>query len=405
MADGAFQNVRVIEFGHAIAVPACCAILADWGADVIRVEFPQGGDQTRGVFALEQVVLADSDPRIWYEQINRNKRATAIDLRTDSGRKVLHKLVEHADVFATNYRVALLDEVGADYETLSRINPKLVYALFTGYGTAGPDKDEPGFDYTAFWARSGIMDRVSEPGAAPRPVRPGLGDNLSSGYVVSAISAALFCRERTGLGQKVELSLYQVSVWGMNWDIEPALQLGQEINRTDRTKVNNPLWNCYRTKDDHWIQIVMIQTDRYFPVFCKAVGRDDWLNDSKFDSHEKRMQQNMTLIPMMDELFASKTKQEWIETFRGHDVVYGFASSPLDVVKDPQAWANEFFVEVDHPLTGRIKYVASPVRFSKTPACVRSCAPELGQHTEEVLLEHDYTWDDISELKRQGAIL
>ena len=405
MTQGAFQGVKVIEFGHFLLVPMATAILADLGADVIKIENPKGGEPARFPIPVENVAPPANFPYLWFHEFNRGKRDIALDVNKDRGREVLYRLVEGADVFATNFDPRFVERAKADYDALSKINPKLIYCQCTGYGALGPDRDKPGFDYAAFWARSGIMDRVSEPGAAPRPQRPGLGDNLCSVAIAGAIGSALFVRERTGIGQKVELNLYQFGVWGIMFDIIAALHIGEQIRQTDRRNVSNAMWNTYQTKDGRWVILVMPQSDRWWPQFCQAMGRPEWEKDPRFDTHMKRMEHNLTLIPMVEEIMASKTSAEWDEIIKQYDLVGATIQTPVEVVKDPQAWENDFFTEIEHSSGVKVKLLQTPIKFSKTPAAVRSVAPELGQLTEEILLEFDYTWDEIGELKSQGIIL
>ncbi|MBM3132016.1 MAG: CoA transferase, partial [Chloroflexi bacterium] len=200
-----------------------------------------------------------------------------------------------------------------------------------------------------------------------------------------------------------DLSLFHVGVWGLGFDIEAALHFGREMSRTDRRLVPNPIWNVYRTKDARWVQFVMAQTDMYWPAFCKAIARPEWV--PQYDSHEKRIQASRVLIPLIEEVMVTKTYAEWDAILKNHGVIYGVVQSPLDVIRDPQASANHFFKEIEHPVTGKFTCIQSPIKFSKTPASVRTAAPSLGQHTEEVLLESGYTWDDIGAFKSQGAIL
>jgi crotonobetainyl-CoA:carnitine CoA-transferase CaiB-like acyl-CoA transferase len=404
LLDGALEGVKVIEFGHFVFVPAATAILADWGADVIKIENPTGGDPARFPQSVEDWVPPPG-VGLGLESFNRNKRSLALDVTKERGKEVLHKLVQSADVFATNFDSRAIEKAKADYDTLREVNPRLIYCQCTGYGTRGPDRYKPGFDYAAFWARSGIMDRISAPGAEPRPLRTALGDSLASPAVAGAIAVAMFARERTEIGQKIEFSLYHFGVWGLTYDIQAALVTGKQIRQTNRRNVSNALWNCYQAKDGKWLVLIMPQTDRYWSRFCQAIGRPEWEKHPRFDSHQKRMRENLTLIPAVEEIIATKTAAEWEEISKEYDLVLGRVQTPLEVTNDPQAWENDFFSEIDHPRLGPFKLIQSPIKFSKTPATIRSAAPELGQHTEEVLLELGYAWDDIAELKRKGTIL
>ena len=406
MSKGILDGVKVVEFGHFLLVPTATVILGDWGADIIKVEnFKTGGDPQRFPSAIEgQPPPDDIKPSMWFHYFNRNKRSIGLDLTTDRGREVLYKLVEEADVFSTNFDPRAIDKLKADYDTLSQVNPQIIYCQCTGYGTAGPDKDKPGFDYAAWWARSGMMDRIAEPGVAPRPNRPGMGDNLCSPGIAGAIAAALYCREKTGVAQKIEMSLYHMAVWGLQYDIGTALHQGVNLNQTNRNAVTNALWNCYLTKDEKWLMLVMPQTDRYWSSFCQAIGKPEWKDDDRFDSHIKRMDQNLTLIPAIEEIIATRTALEWESVAQELDLVLGRIQTPLEVANDPQAWENNFFTEMEYAPGVTFKAINSPINFSKTPAEIRCIGPELGQNTEEILAELDYSWDDITVMKNDGVI-
>jgi formyl-CoA transferase len=291
-----------------------------------------------------------------------------------------------------------------DYETLDRLNSKLIYAALTGYGDAGTDSDKPGYDYTAFWSRGGLMAKLGSPDGVPPSHRPGIGDSITSMCITSGILAALLARERTGRGQKVSFSLYQTAVWVMNQDIQVALYKREEIPNIDRRKAKNPIWNSYQTSDGRWMQLAMMQSERFWPDFCRAIGRPELQNDSRFDSDDKRERNNELLISILNEVFAGKSLREWIGILDGHGLVSSMAQTISEITNDPQAAENGFFAKLDHPNAGEIRLVASPVKFSGTEASVKGPAPEVGQHTEEILLEAGYTWDDITRLKDEGGI-
>lgn len=404
---GALGGIKVIEMGHVVAVPSAGALLADWGAEVIKVE-PLSGDMLRG---LESFMGVSRRKKFDYgeihwevEYLNRGKKSLAVDLRHDSGKEIIYKLVKGSDVFISNYEVNVLKKLKMDYPTLSQINPKLIYGVLTGYGPVGPDKDERGFDYSAAWARSGMQYLIGEPGYPPPTQRPGLMDRVTGGYVVAGILASLLYRERTGKGQELDFSLYHSGVWTIATDIQGVL-MGLPAPKNDRLKAPNALWNYYRTKDDKWFMLAMLQSDLYWPAFCYAIERPGLEKQSKFSTRLAREQYCEELVHILDEIFATKSMAEWEKSFKEHNLIYGRIQTAEEVVNDPQALANEFFVEIQHPTCGRFKLVATPVKFHGTPASIKGPAPEVGQHTEEILLELGYTWDDIVMLKEQGVII
>ncbi|MEE9436799.1 MAG: CoA transferase [Candidatus Adiutricales bacterium] len=399
---GILEGLKVIDMGHFVAVPSAGAMLADWGADVLKIE-PIDGDAQRSFINL-LLKFTGATVNWRFEIHNRNKKSMALNLKTEAGRDILYKLVKNADVFMTNYEQTAIKKLKMDYPVLSRINPGLIYAFITGYGTVGPDKDERGFDFAAAWARTGIQYLMTEPGSSPPNQRGGMMDRTVGTQMVAGICAALYNREKTGNGQELELSLYHSGVWTLAADLQVALG-GVPLNQNDRKSVINPLWNNYQTRDGRWLQLAMLQSDLSWPGFCRALERLELENDPRFKSLEDRGENCAALIGILDEVFAIKDRAEWEDRLKKYDCIFGRIESPEEVINDPQAQANGFFSDVEHPEAGKVKYVTTPVKFSQNPAAIKTASPELGQHTEEILLELGYSWDYIVELKDQGAII
>lgn len=401
---GILEGIKIIDMGHFVAVPSAGAVFADWGADVLKVE-PLTGEPQRAVVTITATVQMEGGGVGWrFEVHNRNKKSLAVDLTRESGREILYKLVKRSDVFMSNYEIGSLKRLKMDYATLSKLNPGLIYAVLTGYGTVGPDKDERGFDFTAAWARSGIQYLLREPGSPPPQQRGGMMDRTVGMHMVAGILAALVHRDRTGEGQELEFSLYHSAVWTLAADLQVALG-GQPLIIHDRTKARSPLVNTYRSQDGQWFQLAMLQADLHWSGFCRAIERPELENDPRFNTLETRAVNCEELVRILDEIFAARTMQEWARRFRENGCIYGRIQTPEEVLTDPQAIANDFFAEIEHPAVGKTKLVTTPVKFRQNPASVRTAAPEVGQHTEEILLDLGYEWDDIARLKEERAII
>lgn len=403
--SGPCEGIKVVEFGHWVAIPSACAILSDWGAEVIKVEDPGVGDALRGVRSLEGVSVTVRGIHSLFQDMNRGKRSIAINLRHPKGREIMHTLVQKADVFATNFQSSTFKKFEMDYSSLSKLNPQLIYASLGGYGEKGPDRDKPGFDYSAFWARSGCQSKLAWRGKPPSPQRPGMGDNIASMLIAGAIAAALFARSRSGVGQKLSFSLYHTGAWVLSNDISHALLSGEEIPNYMREEPKNPLWNVYETKDGRWLQLVIIQSDRYWSTFCKVMGKEYLEHDPRYKDSLQRDENTESLTKLISDVFRTRDLAEWEKTFDENGLVCSRVQTITDVVNDPQARENNFFTEIAHPVAGRIKLINSPAIFEGTPASIKSVAPEHGQHTEEVLLELGYGWDELTDFKEQKVIL
>ena len=406
--EGLLEGIKVVDMGHVVAVPATGRILSDWGADVIKIE-PLFGDLLRGwtrnggVDKLLQ--YQGGEVHFQFEALNTGKKSIALDLRQDSGRAILNKIVEKSDIFISNYEMESLKKLKADFQTLSKVNPMLIYAVLTGYGSVGPDRNDRGFDMSAGWARSGIQYMLaSDFGGSPPPQRPGQIDMTASIHILSGVLAALIHRQKTGKGQALELSLYHCGVWMTINDIQAAL-MGNSNPRSDRTKAAIPLVNTYRTRDGKWFQFNMSQSALQWPGFCRAIERPELENDPRFKDVLDREKNCKELIRIIDEILSTKNRDEWRIRFKQCDCICGLIQSPEEVVADPQALENDFFTEIDHPVAGRLKIVNTPVRFHQNPSVTKGPAPQVGQHTEEILLELGYRWDDINNLKDQKVIL
>ena len=405
--EGLLAGVAVVDMGHVVAVPAAGRILSDWGADVVKVE-PLSGEifrgWTRNAGVDKLLQCKGGEVHYHFESLNTGKRAIALDLRQESGREILYKLIKKSDIFMSNYEMNVIKKLKVEYNTLRRFNPKLIYAFLTGYGSVGPDKDERGFDLSAGWARSGAQYMSAlEPEGTPPPQRLGLIDMAASMNMISGILAALYHREKTGKGQELELSLYHSAVWSTINDIQSAL-MGFPNSRINRTKQANPLVNIYRTRDNKWFQFNMSQSALQWPDFCRAIERPELEEDPRFNDMLARERNCEELIRIIDEVLATKDRSDWRKRFKENNCICGLVQSPEEVVADAQALANDFFVEIDHPVAGRLKLVNTPVRFHQNPALPKGPAPQIGQHTEEILLELGYDWDDIVRLKDEKAI-
>jgi len=404
--SGVLDGVKVVSMELMEATPAASVWLADWGADVIKVE-PLTGDQFRGTPGARVggawVKLRDGvqvNPR--FELLNRNKKSIAVDLKQQAGRDIVYSLVKQADVFMSNNELSALERLKMDYDTLRAINPGIVYAFVNAYGTEGPDKDGPGYDRVSAWARAGFQYTIGEPGAIPPSQRSGMMDRTVAPHLVAGVLAALLHRQKTGQGQKLGISLYHSAVWTIGGDVQMALT-GDPLPRDDRTKAANPLWSSYRTRDGRWLCLGMLRPEPYWSPFCKAIGRPELERDPRFIDSERRRQNCQELVRILDELFAAKDVAEWEKSCREYNLIYSRVQSPSEVATDPQALANDFFVDLHHP-AGPMKVIASPVKFFQDPASVRTPAPELGHDTVEVLSGLGFSRDDVDRMREQKVI-
>jgi crotonobetainyl-CoA:carnitine CoA-transferase CaiB-like acyl-CoA transferase len=392
------QGVKVLELGMWVAGPAGAGILGDWGADVLKIEPPEG-DPFR---ALLSGIVEDVNPP--FELDNRNKRSIGLDLSVEEGRALAAELVDGADVFVTNARPGALARAGLDHATVSARNPRLVYAHVTGYGLTGDDADRAAYDVGAFWSRAGVAAALT-PDGSPLPYqRGGMGDHMAGLAAAGAVSAALFARERTGTGQLVSVSLLRIGMYMLGWDINMSLRLGVPTLPMSVAAPPNPLITAYDTGDGRRFWMLGLQADRHWPDVLRAVGRPEWAEDPRFDTMMARFQHAAELVAALNEIFATRPLDDWAEIFDREDVWWAPVQHAHDVIVDPQARAAGGFVSVPTEEGDPVEMVATPVDFAGTPWSPRSVAPEFAQHTEEVLLELGYDWDRIIELKDLGAI-
>ena len=399
---GPLDGVKVVEITMFQQGPVAGMRLGDLGADVIKVE-PKTGDPGRGMMRIVGADTGLKGRNYYFESNNRNKRSIVLDLRTEKGLEIFLKLIDRADVFLTNMSIEAPQRMGIGPEALLKRNPRLIYTHASGWGRKGPDANELSFDYTGI-ARSGTMMMCGERGGPPGTLIPGIGDEHGGLMCAWAVTAALYARERTGKGQLVDTSLMGslIALHGVNF-AAPGV-LGQEFPRLLRSEAGNPIYNHYKCKDDKWIVIAHLQPDRYWPNVCKAMGIEELERDPKFSTIEARHDNGKELVSILDKQFATKTRDEWMKIFKKENVIHTPIQSASEVFQDPQALANDYIVPVDHPVWGKIKMLGFPWAFHETPASVKREAPELGQHTEEILLELDYSWDDIANLKSEEVI-
>ncbi len=402
MDHEAFSGVKVVELAQWVFVPVAGALLADWGADVVRIERIEG-DPYRAL-ATQGIGTDRGGVNLSVALANRGKRSIALDLRADAGRQVLHELLADADVLLTNLRPGALERLGLDADTVRERWPSLVYARGHGFGMRGPDADQPGYDASAFWARGGLAYVLTPPERDyPISQRGAMGDRNGAMALAFGIAAALLKRHRTGEGSVVDVSLLATAMWTLSSDLLAALNDGEVTRVPGRGPQPNPVVGSYRTSDGRHVQLVFLESDRYWAAFCRAIGRDDMVDDPRFVDLAARREHSAACVAELDAVFARRTLAQWKEVLGRLDAPWAPMQAVEELVDDPQVVANGYVGEVrlDDGTTYRLPAV--PVQFDGEGPPLRR-APEHGEHTEAVLLELGYDWDRIIELKDAGAI-
>ena len=398
-------GIRVVEMGLWVAGPAAGGILADWGAEVVKIEMP-GGDPMRKLFGALSGSKEERCPP--FDLYNRGKKSIALDVNHADGIALVQKLVASADVFVTNMRPQFLQRVGLDHATLIAQYPRLVYASLTAYGLEGPDRDAPGYDMAAFSGRSGLAERATPPGAAPPILPGGLGDNVTAITIVAGIMGALFHRERSGQGQLVSTSLLRTGIYSIGMDVATRVGLGRAAPPPPRTKPQNPLMNTYCAGDGKWFWLVGAESERHWPGIVAALGDSALLQDARFATPRERRRNAQALVAAMDVLTARHTRAQWAAIFRGHDVWWAPINSVDDLLQDPQVLASGAFIHVPVP-EGQARPesfngIATPVDFGLTPAGPAGAPPAIGADADALLGALGVGSDELQRLRNAGVL-
>jgi len=403
MSEAAFEGVRVVELAQWVFVPVAGALLADWGAEVVHVE-PIEGDPYRGL--ITQGIGAErGGVNLSLALANRGKRSVALDIRHDEGNAVLHKMIESADVFLTSVRPGALQRAGLGAEELTSRYPGLVYARGHGYGARGPDADQAGYDATAFWARGGMAHMLTPPEREyPIGQRGAMGDRNGALALAFGIAAALLKRTKTGAGSVVDVSLLSTAMWTLSSDLLAALGGDEPKASSGRGPLVNPLVGSYRTKDGRHISLVFLQPDRYWPDFCRVIGRPELADDARFADMASRRENAEACVAELDREFATRTFEEWKTVLARLDAPWAPVQSVAELLDDPQVVANGYIGDVVVDGETAYRLPAVPVQLDGRPPPLRR-APEHGEDTEALLLEAGYGWEQITALKESGVIL
>jgi crotonobetainyl-CoA:carnitine CoA-transferase CaiB-like acyl-CoA transferase len=399
------DGIRVLEVASWTYVPVAGAVLAEWGADVIKVENPEGGDPQRGLVTAG-LVPAGGVAHM-FELPNRGKRSVGINLASPEGREVLLQLAARCDVFLTNYLPAARKKLGIDVDDIRAANPNIIYVRGSANGQQGRESERGGYDQCTFWGRSGAADGamtgdldypIGQPGAA-------YGDVLGGLTIAGGISAALLHRERTGEALVVDNSLIAMGIWAMGANLAGAAAYGLDrIPRMPPAKAPNPLVNTYRTADDRHLSLVMLDSDRFWPELVTVLGAAELIDDPRFCSHAARGANNVECVAALAELFARRTLAEWKVLMADTRGVWSPVQRPSEVLEDPQVLANHYVADLEDHEGVPFKLVTSPLQFNEQPGTARR-APTHGEHTDDVITDLGYSMDELLDLKIKGAVL
>ncbi|GAB2483441.1 CaiB/BaiF CoA transferase family protein [Jatrophihabitans fulvus] len=404
------QGVKILEVAQYTFVPAAGAVLSDWGADVIKIEPAETGDAQRGI--VHVLGLSALEPGSSFFPImegpNRNKRSVGLDLSKPESRPVMESLIEQADVFLTNYLPRLRTKFGLELEDVRRINPDIIYVRGTGFGAQGPEAGNGGYDSTAFWARAGSAAHVTPPGADALCAMPtgAYGDNLGGMTIAGGISAALYKRAVTGETSVVDVSLFGVGAWAMQYAINLSMVVGgplHEIGNPRNVGSKNPLSASYQTSDGRWVMLTMLQPGRFWPGFVELIGRPELATDERFDTAEKLMENAPLAVTELAATIGRQPYDHWVSLFETMDGPWAPVQEAWDIANDAQLRANGQIASVVDADGKERELVTSPVQFDETPQTLRR-APLFAEHTDEVLAELGLSEEQIIDLKIAGAV-
>ncbi len=401
---GVMDGIRILEVAQWWFVPAAGAVLADWGADVIKIEHPESGDPQRGLMT-SGLVPNTGGVNFMVEQSNRGKRSVGLDLATDAGRDLLYKIAATSDVFLTNFLPDARERLRIDVDDIRSVNPRIVYVRGHGQGARGPDARKGGFDAASFWCRGGLSHALTSPNA-PAPVmqRAAYGDSVGAMTIAGGVAGALFGRERGHAPAVLDISLLGTAMWMTAADVLMSTALPADMPKFSRESPPNPIVNSYRTSDGRWLQLNMLQPDRYWADLCRHLDRTDLITDERFADAAARFEHRRECVAELDAVIGSRTLAEWRERFATLEGVWAPMQSARELHDDPQAIENGYLPDVEGDDGVQFKLVASPVQFDETSPQLRP-APAHGEQTDEVLLELGLSYDEILEHKVSGAVL
>ena len=398
------EGLKVIEMATYVAAPAAGAMLRDWGADVTKIEPLNGCPMRRFFEGMKSNVPIEGNPIFTLD--NRGKKGITINTSDQKGADIVRKMINDADVFLTNVRPQSLESAKLDHKTLMKINPRLIYCSLTGYGLEGEEKNKPGFDIAAYWSRSGMAHLTQRKGEEPLPIRTASGDHITAISTVSGILAALYERGNTGVGKLVETSLVRTGIYSIGSDMALQLKFGRVPSTKNRDQQINPLFNFFKTKDDRWICLSPRAGGDYdMPKVVRAIGKEEWLNNDKFNSNQARRENAGEFIKEMDKAFSNHTLSEWRNKLDAEDLVWSPVQNLKEVSMDSQAIASGAFSEVeDQDCSESYKTVSSPVRFHNSDDGPKGPAPKLGQDNFKVLNELGIGNNEINSLIDEGVV-
>ena len=398
------EGIKVVEVDNWGFAPSAGTVLADWGADVIKVEPPGRGDPLRGIFGTVSFGQGDM-ANFLHEQWNRNKRSIAIDLTTDAGRALLDELVADADIFLTNYLPDLRTRLRLTAADIREVNPSVIYALATGQGSKGPDAGKPSYDYVSAWARAGVGERLSLEGGPLAGQRPGFVDTTGGNFLAGAIAAALVRKARTGEPIDVEVSLLATGAWMIGPDIANFLANGFELPRAGTDgRGAGPLMTWYECADGRRLVFTMMNPEAYWPEVCRALDIEWILSDERFDTPEKRAAATNELHDLFRDWFTTQPRDHWAAALDAADVVWAPVQPPHEYVEDRQVAANGYLVDLERADGSAVRVVSSPAQFNGEPIAGRWAAPDLGQHTDELLADLGWDAERIAAARADGVI-